>query len=304
MKNYNVETLIEILEVIPVGIIIINENNNILLYNKKFIDMWEIPADVLNQLTMIKLFDYMQTKTTTCLQYLQNFKHTNPVIYEIKMNNGIYLEQYVTSKKNNIIYSFYDISAKKRLENVLEQQTMLDPLTELPNKNLLIDRLQQYIANAQRNNSYIAVLFFGLNMFQAIYDNFGNSIAEQLLKACGQRLKTNVRAQDTVARLSNDEFVVVVTSKTFNLESFYKIIQRLFEHILQPYKLDNQEIILAFNLGISFYPQDGKDPETLIKNSSIAMYDSKDAGKNTLKVYNEEDSVHNFLFTFLSGDNV
>ena len=299
----------ETIEIIPIGIIIIDEDNKILLYNKKFTEIWDISVDILNQ-GKSKVLEHMQAKAATSLQHLQyaNSNQNNQIRYEVEMKNGTYLEQHTIIEQHEqdnirknfkIIYCFYDISPKKQPEQQLENQVMFDPLTELPNKYLLVDRLHQYIAYAQRNNSYIAVLFVGLHSFKDIRDKCGDIVSNQLIKTFGQRLKKNVREQDTVAHLNDDEFVIVITSENFNLESFYKIIQRLFENIMQPYNLDGQEIIAAFNMGISFYPQDGKEPATMITNAGIAMYHVKEKGENTFEVYNEAESFHNFLFTFL-----
>ena len=273
----------------PVGILLIDPNNKILLHNKKFIKIWEIYS--LNLLeSATELFNYMQTKANTSLQF-SNFTE-EVTVTEIEMKNGTYIEQYANTHYYDkevlgTVYSFRDITPRKHLEQQLESQATFDPLTGLPNRHLLIDRLQQNIALAKRNNSYIAVLFIDLDSFKAINDTFGHSVGDQLLQTFGQRLKQYIREHDTVARLSGDEFVVIITSATFDLKYFYKIIERFFEHIIEPYNLAEQEIIVTASMGVTFYPQDGQTPDTLIKHADIAMYNVKEKGKNTFEFYNE-----------------
>lgn len=311
-NNYSTTTLINVINTVPIGILVVDENQEILIYNDKFVKLWDIPANILQGSQINKIFEVMQTKTNTPLQLLSSFSQADQIIYEIKLNSNVYLEQYTAvietiqqdnkTKAFNIVYSFYDISAKKKLANRLEQQIIFDKVTELPNKIILLDRLQQHIAYAEHNNSYVALMCFGLYEIKHIKKHFGASVFEQLLKMVGQRLKTHVREQDTVARVSEDEFVVVIASKIFNLETFYKIINRLFQQVLQPYNLHEHIINININMGISFYPQDGIGPEVLINNANEAMYTARQQSSNTFKMYNEKNNVHNFLFNFLSED--
>ncbi|MGD0465674.1 MAG: EAL domain-containing protein [Gammaproteobacteria bacterium] len=278
-------------EFAPVGLLVVDQNNKILLYNQKFIELWEISSvDLLNQDQATELFKYMQTKATATLEFTPPIKQV--LISEVELKNGTCLEQIINTKFSEtevpgIIYSFHDISQRKNLEKQLEQQAAFDILTGLPNRHLLIDRLQQNIAFAKRNNGYIATLFIDLDSFKAVNDTFGHNVGDQLLQIFGQRLKQYIREHDTVARLSGDEFVVLITSATFDLKYFYKIVERFFERIIEPYNLANQEIIVTASMGISFYPQDGQDPDTLIKNADIAMYHVKEQGKNTFEFYNK-----------------
>lgn len=283
-----------IFESAPVGLLVVDNNNKIILYNKAFVDFWEISSvALLVQENANELFKYMQTKATSLLNLSKFIDQI--IVNEIEMKNGAYLEQLTNTKiKQNetydTIYSFHDISKRKVLEKQLSEQAVFDILTGLPNRNLLINRLQQSIAFAKRNTSYIALLFIDLDSFKNINDTFGHNIGDELLKVFAQRLKVYIREHDTVARLSGDEFVVLINSNTFNLKYFYKIVERFFEHIIEPYNLADQEIIVTASMGISFYPQDGEQAETLIKNADIAMYHVKERGKNTFEFYNKSMS--------------
>ena len=277
------------------GILVVDQKQeNILLFNESFTKTWEIPADLLKRGKATEVFKYMQTKTTTPLVLSIEEPH-NGLSHEIELLNKTCLEQYIIAKSVEaeaivIVYSFRDISIRKKLEKTLEDQATFDALTGLPNRHLLIENLQKDIAYAKRNNNYIAVFFIDLDSFKAINDTFGHNIGDQLLKTFGQRLKKYIREEDIVARLSGDEFVVAITSNDIELKNFSKIIDRFFQYIVQPYNFVEQELIVTVSMGISFYPQDGDDAVTLIKNADAAMYHAKERGKNTFKVYNEEMS--------------
>lgn len=280
-----------IIDSASIGILVLDQNNKIILYNKKFIELWEITSiDLLVQEDISELLIYMRTKSIHTFDFIPE---TNKVVTrDIELKSGIYLEMLInnTISQNevaNVLYSFRDVSNHKLLEKKLEQQAIFDDLTGLPNRALLIDRLQQNIAFAKRTNGCIALLFIDLDSFKNINDTFGHNIGDELLKLFAQRLKFYIREHDTVARLSGDEFVVLITSATFNLKYFYKIIERFFEHIIEPYNLAEQEIIATASMGISFFPQDGESADALIKNADVAMYRVKEQGKNTFEFYNK-----------------
>lgn len=280
-----------IIDSTSIGILILDQNNKIILYNKKFIELWEINSiELLIQKDVVDLLSYMRTKVTHVLDFIPEI---NSVISrDIELKSGIYLEMLINTtigqtEVPNVLYSFRDISKHKILEKKLEQQAIFDELTSLPNRALLIDRLQQNIAFAKRTNGCIALLFIDLDSFKNINDTFGHNVGDELLKLFAKRLKLYIREYDTVARLSGDEFVVLITSANFNLKYFYKIIERFFEHIIEPYNLAEQEIIVTASMGVSFFPQDGETPDVLIKNADVAMYRVKEQGKNTFEFYNK-----------------
>ncbi|MGD0465185.1 MAG: EAL domain-containing protein [Gammaproteobacteria bacterium] len=295
-----------IFQTMSLGILVVDKNQeNVLLYNESFVESWELPLNILEQGSAVEVFKHMQIKANTSLTFSPNIQQE--AASEIRLHNETYLEQYIMVKNieagvTGIVYSFRNITLRKQLENQLEQQAMFDSLTGLPNRHLLIDQLQKEIAYAKRNNNYIAVFFIDLDSFKAINDTFGHNVGDQLLKTFGQRLKKYVREEDIVARLSGDEFVVTMTSNNIGLEYFNKIIDRFFKYIVQPYNFVEQELIVTASIGISFYPQDGADAVTLIKNADAAMYHAKEKGKNTFRIYNEEMSTQLLMRLQLEHD--
>ena len=169
----------------------------------------------------------------------------------------------------------------------LKRKAYYDPLTELPNRTLLRDRINQAIALAKRNGTRVAVLFIDLDYFKTVNDTYGHEVGDRILVQVARRLSSVFRETDTIARFGGDEFVAVVT----NVREFKEVVSvaerilRLFE---SPFEANGDEVYLSASIGITFYPDNGMDPTTLIKNADMAMYKAKEEGKNSFAFFNEE----------------
>ncbi len=162
-----------------------------------------------------------------------------------------------------------------------------DGLTALPNRSLFSKLLNQIIGLAQRNDRVLAVLFLDLDRFKQINDTLGHDAGDQLLQEVARRLKAVLRDSDAVARLGGDEFVVMLPEL---LDGSYAAIaaQKILTAIGRPYVLLGQEFRVTASIGISIFPQDGRDEQTLTKNADIAMYQAKEEGKNNFQFYSEK----------------
>ena len=194
-----------------------------------------------------------------------------------------------------------DITAAKMQAEQLTYQANFDALTGLANRNLLQDRLQQAIVNSDRRGDGIAVLFIDLDDFKLINDSLGHNIGDELLKSIAERLKSCIRVSDTVARLGGDEFVLLLlnqeiadvhSAKAHNEPSTTPIesqitlfMQKLLASVGQPMVLAGRDIKVGCSIGVSLYPQDGKDADTLLKNADIAMYRTKELGRNGFQFF-------------------
>lgn len=180
---------------------------------------------------------------------------------------------------------------KSAWEKKLYQQAHHDPLTQLPNRQLLNDRLQQAINRSTRDKSCFSLMFIDLDRFKTVNDSLGHSSGDQLLKIVSQRLLDALRDDDTVARLGGDEFVIFL-SPINNHDELYSqstlIANKILLAIAEPYSINNQEIHISTSLGISLFPSDGKDLETLIKNADSAMYHAKEKGRNNFQFYSKQ----------------
>lgn len=179
---------------------------------------------------------------------------------------------------------FSDITSEKENEERLAQLAHYDPLTNLPNRILFDDRLKQALALAQRSTSQLAVMFLDLDGFKAINDNFGHGAGDELLQQVAKRLNKCLRKSDTVARFGGDEFTIVLP-EIDDKESVEKIATKIIKTIAKPYDIDGSEAHVTTSIGISLYPADGQQAQTLVKKADNAMYHAKRHGKNHHEFY-------------------
>lgn len=207
-------------------------------------------------------------------------------------------------KITHFVGVFNDITEIKNYQEQLERHANSDILTGLANRNLLQDRLSQAISYAHRHNHMVTVALLDLDHFKFVNDSLGHSIGDELLKMVAQRLRDCVRDNDTVARLGGDEFVVIFASHAGveNIPGMAQriaasvstdprivdLLQRIHETVSQSVVLADRELNMTCSIGLSLYPQDGQDVETLLKNADAAMYRAKDMGRNNFQFYTAE----------------
>ncbi len=179
-----------------------------------------------------------------------------------------------------------DLSAQKAAERRIRELADFDPLTGLPNRRLLRDRFAQLLAAAEREESEIAVIFLDLDHFKRINDSLGHSVGDDLLCEVSGRLAAAVRRIDTLARLGGDEFIFALPG--IHAAAAAEVARRLLEVCITPFVVGGHELTITPSLGISVFPQDGRDLETLLKNADAAMYKAKEVGRNTFQFYASE----------------
>ncbi len=183
---------------------------------------------------------------------------------------------------------FSDITKRKEAEELIWRQANYDTLTELPNRTLFADRLAQAMRTAKRQQKRIAVIFIDLDRFKWVNDHLGHEAGDQVLKETARRLTACVRESDTVARLGGDEFTMVLL-QIENVADVKTIAKRILQKLSKPFLLDKQEVSIGGSIGISFYPEDGLEADSLLKKADVAMYQAKEGGRNNFCVYNEID---------------
>lgn len=176
---------------------------------------------------------------------------------------------------------------RKRAEERLAYLAYYDPVTDLPNRSLLLDRLSQALAYGHRHEVPVAVMFLDLDRFKQINDTFGHAAGDHLLKVVAQRLTHYVRESDTVARLGGDEFVVVI-SEMVQAADANTIAQGILQVMADPIVIEGQELYISASIGISIYPTDGSDIPTLLKKADAALYRAKELGRNNYQSYTRE----------------
>ncbi|NTV72216.1 MAG: EAL domain-containing protein [Azonexaceae bacterium] len=179
-----------------------------------------------------------------------------------------------------------DISSQKVAEQRIRELADYDVLTGLPNRRLLRERFVQLLAAAERDKTEIAVIFLDLDHFKRVNDSLGHSVGDELLCEVARRLDSVVRRIDTLARLGGDEFIFAMPG--FHTAAAAEVARRLIDVFARPFEVAGHELTVTPSLGISIYPHDGQDLETLLKNADTAMYRAKDIGRNTFQFYATE----------------
>jgi diguanylate cyclase (GGDEF)-like protein len=185
---------------------------------------------------------------------------------------------------------FRDVSAARALAEQFAHLAEHDSLTGLPNRLLLNDRLNHAIAAADHTKSLMAVLFLDLDGFKHINDSLGHSSGDKLLKSVAERLQDCVRTPDTVSRQGGDEFVVLLQDIR-NAEDAAHTAGRLLKGVMEPHSVESREIHVTASIGISVFPDDGRNAETLIKNADAAMYRAKESSRHSYRFFKPEMNV-------------
>jgi diguanylate cyclase (GGDEF)-like protein/PAS domain S-box-containing protein len=225
--------------------------------------------------------------------------------YQLTMDSAVhhYEARIIKSSEDEVLAMVRDISDRKNAEKKVLQLAYYDNLTGLPNRVLLRDRLQQAQFRARRNNKQVAILFLDLDRFKDINDTLGHNIGDLLLQSVSDRLKKSLRKTDcvarekkgriksTVARIGGDEFTILLTDIT-NIHHVILIANRLQDIFKRPFMLGSHEVYISASIGISIFPTDSEDADTLMKFADIAMYHAKDLGRNDFQFYTESMNTY------------
>jgi diguanylate cyclase (GGDEF)-like protein/PAS domain S-box-containing protein len=176
-----------------------------------------------------------------------------------------------------------DVTARKHAEARIEHLATRDSLTGLPNSTLLADRASQAILTAARNRSQFALLCIDLDRFKLVNDSLGHRAGDALLRAVAERLGNTVHGEDTLARLGGDDFVLVRSIKS--VEDAAALAQRILGVLARPFTVDGAQLNVGASIGISIYPNDGRDFVELLKNADAALYHAKESGKGTWRLF-------------------
>ncbi len=229
-------------------------------------------------------------------QTIQAGKVYNDIIINRRKDGSHYYEEKtITPLKGDdgtithFISTGRDISDRMQTQEYLHFLAHHDTLTQLPNRALFIDRTQQAIQRAQREQTLIAVIFADLDRFKIINDTLGHEAGDQVLRTAAERFQSVLRSSDTVSRQGGDEFTILLED-IYHTEQVAQICEKLLNALTKPIHIRGQELFLSTSLGISVYPEDGIDPRTLIKHADIAMYRAKESGRNTFHFFSLEMS--------------
>ena len=194
-----------------------------------------------------------------------------------------------------------DITERKAAEQRIEHLAYHDPLTNLPNRRLLSDRLTMAMSQAERDGRRVAVLFIDLDRFKSINDSLGHRTGDAVLRELGARLRATVRAGDTVARMGGDEFVFLLPAIDREEEAI-GVARKVLDAVRTPFNIEGREFVVTASIGVSFFPNHAGDAETLIKHADTALFESKRRASDTFEIFDESMSARSLRHFIMENE--
>lgn len=203
---------------------------------------------------------------------------------------GISATRSRSGKVQNFIIIVSDITERKVIESRIHKLAYFDPLTGLPNRSQMHERLDQMITTAEKTETFIAVLFLDLDRFKPINDSMGHPAGDRVLKDVAARLKSCIKREDFASRMSGDEFTIALgglKSADSASKTAIKVSERILYALQQPFLIEKRNLFLTGSIGVAIFPNDGKSVTELLKNSDMAMYHAKGDGRNNVQFFDE-----------------
>ncbi len=260
---------------------------------------YDSPAELIASIGDIQHQPYIDpTRRDEFMRLMDKHGTVTDFVSEIRRKNGEHIwisenARAVLDEAGNL--QFYegtveDVTATRLNQEKLQHLANHDPVTNLPNRLLMNDRLRQMMLNAQRKRSVVAVVLVDLDHFKLINDTFGHNRGDQLLQTMAHRMLACMRESDTVVRLGGDEFVLLLSGEGRG-EAMSQVTQRVLHTIARPLQIEGRELSVSCSIGVSIFPRDGRDVQTLLKNADTAMYKAKEFGRNNFQFYSPDMNV-------------
>lgn len=278
------------------GILVVNREGKISSWNRRFVEMWRIPDDVVearnDEAAMMAVLDQLVDpaafvdKVNEVYAAIDGDSHDVLHFKDGRVFERDSLPQRIDGEVVGRVWSFRDVTDQQRLQAELARQALHDALTGLANQTLFRDRIEHALARLDRHGGRLAVMFIDLDNFKVVNDSLGHSAGDILLMRVSERLASSVRAVDTAARLGGDEFAVLLEDVHEDADAI-TVVERILQTLREPLVLAAKEIGVTASIGIA-YGEAGTDADELLRNADLAMYSAKDAGKNCSRVFAPE----------------
>lgn len=282
-------------EAINSGILVVGLDAKVLRYNKRFLEIWEIPEGLVNEGDDSKLLSFVADSLSDWdtfikqVEYLYQYPEEKRIGDIVELKSGRMLSRNtgpVRLENGEIIgrlWNFEDVTERKRQDALIQNMAFYDYLTGLPNRRTFYDRLSVSLSDAKRNKQTLSVVFIDLDRFKQVNDMLGHEIGDKVLVAVTKAMKGHLRESDSLARIGGDEFVLLLP-RIDKVEDVHRIAAKFLDTFSTPITIDGHEITIGISMGAVFYPKDGDNPETLVRNADHIMYHAKQSGGNNLKI--------------------
>ncbi|HLG72659.1 MAG TPA: EAL domain-containing protein [Chloroflexota bacterium] len=278
------------------GILVVGNDMSVETYNRVFLDMWGISEVEMRQWDGRARLAHFAAQVKDWESFLDGIERllasSDEDFCQIELKDGRVLERH--SKPRFLggqcvgrVWSFKDVTERRMAERRLAHLANHDQLTQLPNRNLLLDRLEQAMQRAQRSGRLLAVLFVDLDRFKDVNDTLGHAAGDLILQQMARRLELQCRRSDMIARLGGDEYTIVLEDLQ-NADFACSVAQQLLDSCDEPFLIDGREVVCPISIGLAIYPADGATSDDLLKHADTAMYAAKEAGRGVYQRFSAE----------------
>jgi len=302
--------LLATLEATVDGILVLDHKGKIIIYNQKFINLWQLmDSNHVSHRSNILPMILQKLNKPDVHQFQMLFSQVSTEYHDfLHLKDGRIFEYYLQpqcleGEHVGGVLSFRDVTQERQIEATIKYQALHDALTNLPNRNLFDQQLNAILKTAHDQSKSVAVMFLDLDHFKQVNDTLGHSVGDLLLQSVAQRLTDCLREEDLVARWGGDEFVLLLPYVRCQ-KGVEEIAARLITTLQLPFFLANHRLTITASIGIAVYPQDGLDGNTLLKNADTALYHVKQSGRNNYWQFEGDCSLFESLYSVAAPSEV